>query len=646
MDSQDMLLFKPTKIKDLELKNRLVMPAMATNFADEGGSVTSRMIDYYEARARGGVGLIIVEAAMVEPRGRVFSNNLCLYNEEHIVGLKELTKTIHAYGTKALIQLGHGGRECSPKVIGMKPIGPSAVSPSMTRLGDKSLEGRPKELTLGEIEALIEKFVGAAAMAREAGFDGIELICGHRALVEQFLLSHANQRQDKYGGPIENRARFACDIVSGIKHRVGDNFFISCRVPATEYSLWVYGKDEIVKFLNMLKEAGTDIFNVSVVVSTEMVNLIPMSFPRGYFVPLAEWVKGFIDAPTIVFGRINDPLLAERILQENRADLIAMGRPLIADPELPIKAQTGRLDDIRTCIACNRGCADRVYAQYPITCTLNVEVGRERELKIRSAKQPKKVMIIGGGPAGLEAARVAALGGHQVTLWEKEHELGGQLHLAKTPPHKEEIESVIRYFPIQLSKSGVKVRLGNEVNSEILEQERPDVVIIASGSRPILPDIPGVKGKDIFLAEQILLGQEVGTKVAVIGGGLVGVETAEYLAERGKEVVIIEMLDKIATDLGPIARNFQKRRLSQMGVTVLTKAQAVEIKDNSIVINKEGKLSSVEADSIVIAVGHQPNKEFWESLPEKVPTYIIGDCVEARDLMAAIHDGSLVARRI
>jgi 2,4-dienoyl-CoA reductase-like NADH-dependent reductase (Old Yellow Enzyme family)/thioredoxin reductase len=646
MDRQDMLLFTPIKIKNLELKNRLVMPAMATNFADEEGFVTPRMIDYYQERAKGGVGLIIVEGAIVEHRGKIFHNNLCIYDEEHIPGLARLAKAIHTFEAKALIQLGHGGRECSPKVTKMRPVGPSPISPSMTRLGDKSLEEKPKELTLEEVEELIEKFARSACMAKEAGFDGIELICGHRALVEQFLLSHANKRQDKYGGSIENRARFACNIVSRVRDQVGHNFIISCRVPATEYPPGGYGKEEIIRFLHMLKEAGTDIFNVSVVVSTEVVNLIPMAFPRGYFVPLAEWVKGFIAAPTITFGRINNPFLAERILQENRADLIAMGRPLIADPELPNKAKSGKWDDIRTCIACNKGCADRVYAQYPITCSLNVEVGRERELKIKPAKQSQKVMIIGGGPAGLEAARVATLRGHQVTLWDKDKELGGQLQLAKIPPHKEEIESVIHYFSTQLNKLGVNIRLGSEVNKEILEQERPDIVLIASGAHPLLPPIPGIETNNVFLAKDILLGQEVGPKVAVVGGGLVGVETAEYLAERGKEVVIIEMLAKIATDLGPIARNFQKRRLAEKGIRILTKAQAIEIKDKSVVINKEGSFTSVEVDSIVIAVGYQPNKEPWEYLPEIVPTYIIGDCIEARDLMAAIHDGSLIARRI
>lgn len=643
-----MLLFEPFRLKDMELKNRLVMLPMATNFAAPEGYVSERLIDYFAERAKGGVGFIIIGGTTIDPAGRIFPTGLCLYHDDYIPGLRRLTEAIHSYGVKTAIQLIHGGRECSSKIIGTQPVAPSPIPPPMARLSDKSLEERPRELTIEEIGGVIEKYAEAAGRAYEAGFDGVEVLCGHRTLPEQFLLSNSNQRHDKYGGAIENRARFICDMVTSIRKKAGKDFIISCRIPATEYPEGEYTKKEIEKVFKMLRDAGVDIFNISVVVSQDMVNLLPMAFPRGVLVHLAEWIKGFIDTPVISGIRISDPLLAERVLQEKKADLIGMGRPLIADPELPKKALEGRFEDIRPCIACNRGCADRAYAPLPITCALNVEVGRERELEIKLTKTPKKVLIAGGGPAGMEAARVASLRGHNVILYEKDDELGGQLLLSEIPPHKEEIENVTKYLKTQIEKLGVKIELGKEVNQKVVDEIKPDVVIIAAGSIPVIPAIVGIERNNVFMASDVLRGKEVleAKEVVVVGGGMVGVETAEFLAEIGKEVTIIEILERVAEDLGPVARMFQKKRLAQKGVKILTKTKVEEIKEDGVMAKKDGKSLFISAEGIVIAVGSSPNKELAALLDDKVPTCLIGDSIETRDILNAIHDGSLIARKL
>ena len=643
-----MILFEPFLLNGMELKNRLVMFPMVANFAAPEGYVSERLIDYFAERAKGGVGLITIGGTTIDPAGRIFPTGLSLYHDDYIPGLRRLTEAIHSYGAKTTIQLLHGGRECSSEIIGTQPVAPSPIPPVMARLSDKALQEKPRELTIEEIEIIIEKYAEAARRAKEAGFDGVEILCGHRTLTEQFLLSNSNQRCDKYGGSIENRSRFICDIITSIEKKVGKDFIISCRVPATECPDGGYTKKEIEKVFKMLRDAGVDVFSVSVVVSEDMVNLLPMSFPRGALVHLAEWVKGFIDTPVISGIRINDPQLAERVLLEKKADLIGMGRPLIADPELPNKAFKGRFEDIRVCIACNRGCADRAYAPLPITCAVNVEVGRERELRIRAAEKPKKVLVAGGGPAGMEAARVASLRGHEVVLYEKGSELGGQLLLAKIPPYKVEIENVIRYLKSQIEKLGVKVELGQEVNQETVDEIMPDVVIIATGSIPVIPPIPGIEGDNVFMARDILSDTEVpkAKNVAVVGGGLVGVETAEFLAERGKEVAIIEMLGKVGEDLGPVARMFQKKRLSQKGVKIYTRTTAEQVTENGVMVKRDGKSFLIKAKCVVVAVGAEQNRELTLLLDDKIPTHLIGDTFEARSILHAIHDGSLIARDI
>ncbi len=642
----DMLLFTPYRIKGLELKNRLVMLPMGTQFANGDGFLAERQIDHYAKRAEGGVGLVILEASYIDIVGKAQIHMLGLHNDEHIPDFSKLAKIVHSYGAKIFAQLGHVGREAPPSVTGFPSVAPSPIPSPVKGLFDGSIGNKPKQLTIEEIEIIVQKFGEAARRAREAGLDGVELLCGHKHLSEQFLYSDSNQRQDKYGGSIENRARFIRDIVRSVRKKMGEDFIICCRVPATEYPEGGYTNKEIKKVFEMLEEAGTDVFNITVASSRQWVNLLPMAFPRGSLIPFGQWVKQLTNVPVICGVRINDPLLAEMILQENKVDLIGMGRALLCDPELPRKAMEGRFEDIRTCIACNN-CSETTYAGFPITCTLNVELGRERELEIKPALDRKRILIIGGGPAGMEAARVAALRKHEVLLYEKASELGGQLLLAEIPPHKEEIANVARYLKRQIEKLGVRIELGKEVDQKLVHEIAPDVVIVATGASPIVPDIPGAESENVCPAIDILAGKAVvAHKVAIIGGGQVGVETAEFLADRGKQVVVVEMLERIAHDLEPISRMFMRQRLTEKGVRTLVGAKVVGIRPDGITVQTDGKSELIPAESIVLAVGAKPNNELANSLAGKFPIYLIGDCVESRGIMAAIHEASLLARQL
>jgi len=641
-----MRLFEPIQIKDLVLKNRVVMPAMGSNLADTDGKVTPRMIAYYEERAKGEVGLIIIEATVVDALGKILPHNLSLYADEHIPGFRRLASALHRHGAKVAVQLMHGGRECSPLIIGTQPLSASAIPPAMSRLSDLALDERPREMTREEIKKTVECYAQAARRAREAGLDAVEILLAHRTLPEQFLLADSNQRTDEYGGSFDNRARFPCEIVAAVREAVGEDFPISCRIPASEYPAGQYGEGEILRLVELLEAAGADIFNVSVVVSRQLVNVIPMCFPPGSLVPLAERVKRVTNRTIITFGRLNDPQLAEEVLQQGKADLVAMGRPLLADPALLKKTLAGHPEDIRRCIACNRGCVDRTYGNKPITCSLNAQVGREEELCLQPASQPRRVLIIGGGPAGMEVARVAAQRGHEVILFEREGELGGQLPLAALPPFKQGLNGLLQYFKTQLTKLGVKVYLEREIDRDEISSLRPDAIVVATGSDPLLPPGVEIDRQRVFLYRDVLLGSPTGQRVAVIGGGLVGVETAEFLADRGKEVMIIEMLEKIATDLGPIARMFQKQRLEQKKVAVLTRTVFEALAEGGIWVRQDQERRRIEVDSVVMATGLKAKEDYPDLAHLGVPVFYIGDRKEPRSLLEAIHEGFEVAIRL
>jgi len=494
----------------------------------------------------------------------------------------------------------------------------------------------------------VESYGDGARRAREAGFDSVEVnaIAG-TGLGSHFLSAHTNKRTDGYGGDIENRSRFLLECVESIKQKAGKDYPLLCRVSGADFMEGGNTLDDTKIVAPMIERAGVHALNVSTGWHEAPVPFIQMAVPRANWIYLAEEIKQAVRIPVIGGTRIPDPRLAEQILAEGRVDMVYIARPLIADPEWPNKAREGRFDDIRPCIACSF-CFDGLTEPHGIRCSVNARAGREAEYSIEPAKQPKKVLVIGGGPAGMEAARVAAMRRHEVILADNSDHLGGRLLVAILPPHKEELSGLTRYLAGQMEKLGVRVRLGEEVTVRTVEELKPDVVIVATGATPLVPDIPGVSGKNVATAIDVLTGnREVGETVAVVGGGLVGCETAEFLAEKGKNVTILEMLGRIGADIGRTTRWVTMQRLRSLGVKMERNAKVEEITDKGVRVSRDGASMFFEADSAVLAVGMEPNRQLAQELEGKVKAlYVIGDSAEPAKITEAIESGLRVARGI
>lgn len=630
-------LFAPIKVGNLELKNRIVMAPMGTRFSPDG-YLTQQMKDYYVERARGGVGLIIVESCYP----CVYrSKNLCLTEEKFVAKLRGLVDAIHETESKVALQM-NPYRGVQDEV---EPISASDV-PSPTGV-------KPRPITVKEIEMFETKFAEGAERAKRAGFDAIEIHGASGYLIQQFLSPLTNKRTDEYGGDHKRRMRFALEILECTKEKIGRQFPIWFRIPGSEYLEGGITLKDAQVYAKMLEDAGVDAHDITAGHAWIVERLIPpMFFSSGCYVHLAEGIKKVVKKPVMIAGRITDVVLADKIVAEGKADLISMGRALLADPELPKKALEGRIDDIRKCVGCLQGCIDRSRAvmgveRQPVICLQNALVGRERELEIKTTKDPKKVLIVGGGPAGMEAARVCALRGHEVTLLEKNAELGGQLLLACKPPHKQEFQEVIEYLQNQIRKLGVRTELGREVTAELMENLKPDAVIMATGAKPLIPPIPGVDGKNVVTAWDVLAGKvKVGKNVIIVGGGNVGCETAEFLIEKGKNVVIIEMLSEIGGDMGVLLR-LLVRRLKERGVKMLTSTRIEKITDKEVVAVKDGERLIFAADTVVLSVGAQSEKKLFEALRGRFSNlFAIGDCVKPRKALEAIQEGLIIAREI
>ncbi len=646
-------LFAPGQIGRLSLRNRIVMAPMGTRLATPDGYVSQRNKDYYAARAKGGVGLIITELCIVESRGKSSLRQLCIYDDRFIPGLKELAQAIHEGGAKVAIQLNHTGARASVKVIHQSPVAPSPIPLAPTIVTSEfRYSSVPHVLTIEEIGQLVSCYTQAAVRAQKAGFDAVEVHGAHRYLVDQFLSSTWNLREDIYGGTLENRARFFVRIVEAIKEAVGHDYPVLCRMdgdqPGLTAGLTVSDACEVAR---MLETAGADAIDVTTVGAGVFSHLdhALMGHARGQLLYADRKVKEAVNIPIIAVGRWSVEL-AERALREGDIDFAAFGRALIADPELPNKARYGRLDDIRPCLGCTTCLARSQALGEDLGCVVNAAVGKEADYTIKPAPKSKKVLVIGGGPAGMEASRVAALRGHRVELHERENKLGGQLLLAAMPPHKEEVGLLTRYLVNQLGKLGVKIEVSKEVTVAAVEDMNPDVVVFATGVIPLIPNIPGIKRYNVVTAESALQDtSKVGQKVIVIGGGLIGCETAEFLAEKGKEVSIVEILEKLAGGVVSPMREPLLARLLARGVRFFLGFECQEVTESGLVVtdNRSKRNRTVEGDTIVLAVGSKPNINLWEELKGRTPeTYVIGDCAEVRDIQSAIGDGARVALHI
>jgi 2,4-dienoyl-CoA reductase-like NADH-dependent reductase (Old Yellow Enzyme family)/thioredoxin reductase len=634
-------LFEPGRIGPMEIKNRIVMPAMATGTSTEDGFVTQQTKDYYEERAKGGAGLIIVEFTCIDfPRGKGALRQLAVDDDKFVRGLRDLAQTIQRHGAKVALQLHHAGIVAKRENTGFQPVGASEIA----RPGGEI----PRKLTTEEIGDIVSKFARAAERARDAGFNGIEIHGAHAYLIAQFLSSAWNRRADRYGGSLENRARILLEIFHTVRERVGKSFPVWCRINGEESGIpGGMTLDEAKELAMMIEEAGCDAVSVSAS-ALDLLSSRPHFFPPGWAAHLAAGVKKAIHLPVIGVGRIT-PEIGERLLQKGKVDFIAMGRALRADPELPNKLASGKQDDIRPCIVCS-ACSEYLRPGGHRLCAVNPALGREREYMITPTKERKKVVVVGGGPAGMEAARVAALRGHEVMLCEKGSRLGGKLLLAAAPPFKEEIMKLVDFLSSQIKKLGIRVELETEATSPFLKSYKPDVVVLATGSTPLIPQISGIDRKNVVIAEDVLDHKvEVGSRIAVLGGGQVGCEVAAFLAEKGKKVIVVEMLEVLAADLGKRqGRQFLIDYLTEKGVTLLTQMKGEEISDQGLlVIDKYGQRQIVEVDTVVLACGSIPDKGLFERLKGIAPEiHIAGDCAKTRTILGAIDEAARIARLI
>jgi 2,4-dienoyl-CoA reductase-like NADH-dependent reductase (Old Yellow Enzyme family)/thioredoxin reductase len=643
-------LFRPIKINNLELKNRIVMPALNTKFGSEWGAVTERMIDYYLERARGGVALITIENTCIDwPVGKAGTNPIRADDWKFVQGLHDLAEAVHPYGTRIATQLQHPGRQGSSMT---SAEGQQLVAPSPIPCLPTGAE-MPHELTVAEIEALVGKFVTGAAITRTAGFDAVEIQGAHGYLITEFMSPYTNQRTDEYGGDFEGRMKFPLSIVEGIRGNVGPDFPIIFRLSGDEFIEGGMTLEDTKRIARRLEAAGVDALSVSAGIYESppwYSRIFPtMGMPVGCNVPLAQEIKKVVKIPVIVAGKLGNPLLAEKVLRAGQADLIAIGRALLVDPELPRKAREGRLDDIRPCLYCNEYCSGNISRMWRISCQVNPSLGQEKEYRIKPAEKAKRVLVVGGGPGGMEAARVATLRGHRVTLCEKGESLGGQMIPASVPQFKRPIAEQVDYLKNQVRKLGVKVQLGKEVTPAFVKRLRPDVVVVATGATPIIPNIPGVRRKKVATAIEVLLGEKrVGKKVVIIGGGEVGCDVAWFLAEKGKKVTIVEMLLGLATGMNMFSQLYLLDKLTQLGVETLIGTTAKRItKEGVVAVHMNGETRLIEGDTVVLATGFRPDNKLEKELRGTAPeVYAIGDCAQAGKIGGAIHSAARVAREI
>ncbi len=643
-------LFEPGKIGKLQIKNRIVMAPMGIGgLAEPDGTLSPEGIDYYVARAKGGVGLIITGSARVsqeiEYSGGV--RLLAVNGSTYIARLSELAERLHNFGAKFAVQLIAGmGRVID--LASLRKGGAVAPSP-VPYFWDSSITVR--ELTTEEVERLVRAFELGAEIARASGVDAIEINAHNGYLADQFQTALWNRRTDKYGGGLEGRLRFAMEVIKGIRKGAGEDFPIIYRFGLTHYLDGGRVVEEGLEIAKRLEAEGVDAFHIDAgCYETRYWASPPTTQPPGCMVDLAEMVKKVVKVPVIAVGKLGYPDLAERVLREGKADFIALGRALLADPEWPNKVREGRLGDIRPCIGCYEGCTKRLFEEGTyISCAVNPMTGREREFTITPAAKKKSVLVVGGGPAGMEAARVAALRGHRVTLWEKGDTLGGNLIPASIPGFKQDYRSLINYLSTQIKKLGVTTRLKQQATPQLIEEMNPDVVLIATGATPIILGIPGVEKDKVVTATDLLLGRkEAGDSVVVIGGNLVGCETALYLAQKGKKLTIVEILDSTARDMFVSSRMHLMKLLAESNVKILTRTNVLEITDEGITIADEhGERGTLDADTVVLAVGLKSNDELLKALKHKVPkVYAIGDCVEPHKVINAIWEGFHTARLI
>ncbi len=663
-------LFQPLFINNLEIKNRIYLPAMhlgmAVNF-----EVTDQIVDFYAERARGGAGMITVGYATVDDLSGN-TTNIGAHKDDFIPGLARLACAIKENGARAGVQLNHSGRyNFSFFLNGKQPVAPSPVASRLT--GET-----PKELTLDEIHQIIDSFAQAALRVKKAGFDAVEVLHGTGYLISEFLSPLTNQRADQYGGSFDNRIRFGMDIMKAIRMAVGADFPMMVRMNGNDFMPGGQGREELRQYAKRLvADAGVDALCINVGWHEARVPQITAAVPRGAFAYLSRGIKEMVDVPVIASHRINDPKTARELIADGMCDMVAMGRGLIADPYLPEKARAGKESEIVHCVACAQGCFDNLFKLKHIECLCNPKAGYEGKTILEKTRTPRKVMVIGGGAAGMNAAIAAFDRGHVVTLYEKSDHLGGQLHLAGAPPGREEFAELAKDLEKQVMRRGIRVCFNTAVDAALIDREKPDHVVLSTGAVPMTPPIPGVELPHVVQAWDVLADRVyTGKNVVVIGGGAVGVETALHLAEKGtlsgdvlkflmvnaaesledlrdlavrgtKKVILIEMIDKIGKDFGKTTRWGMLQDVSRYGIETRAATRALEITKSGIKVEAGGKVEEIPADTIVLAVGARPENALKSVIESKgIPCDMAGDAEKIGMAFDAVHQGFAAGMKI
>lgn len=636
-------MFEPIQIGPMTVKNRFVVPPMGNNFANTDGSLSEQSKAYYQERAKGGFGLITIEATVVHKGAKGGPRKPCLYDDSTIDSFKMVIDACHAEGAKVSVQLQNAGPEGNAKNAGA-PIKAATSIPSVV--------GRdtPEELSTEEVYELIKGYGLAAERAMKAGIDAVEIHMAHGYLVNTFLSPRTNKRVDEFGGSFENRMRFSRLIIEEIKKKTQGKIAILARINASDEVLGGLDVHDSATIAAYLEDCGLDALHVSRAVHIRDEYMwAPTALHAGFSADLVEEIKRAVTIPVITVGRYTEPQFAELMVREGRTDLVAFGRQSIADPHMPKKALEGRLEDMTPCIACLQGCVPNMYQGKPISCLTNPILGHDLE-GIKKASTSKKVMVIGGGVAGLCTAYLAKWRGHEVTLYESSNKLGGNMRLAAYPPGKGDLTNMVRSYITKCEKAGVKIVMNTEVTKELIKEEKPDAVVIATGAKPLILPIKGIENPDIISGSDLLEGTRcAGKKVLVVGGGMVGCETAAFLGEQEHEVTVIEFRDTVGADVIHEHRVFLMKDFKEYGIQEITGAKVCEFFSDGVAYETvDGTRHEIRGyDSVVLSLGYRNYNPFAEEGEQLAPeTYVIGDAIRARRALDATQEAYEVAMKL
>lgn len=640
-------LYSPIKIAGLTLKNRVYMAPMTLGYEAQDGSISDILMDFWERRAQGGVGMVVVDAVSVDPQVPYLGYTMSLGDDRLIPSFKTFTDKMHSYDTKVFPQIMHPGPESISWTFGVDPVGPSNYFNGFGK--------RVRELSVQEIQEIIQMFGDAARRAKEAGCDGIQFHCAHAyMLAGSFLSPLRNKRTDKYGGSRDGRARFTLEALANIKEKVGDDFPIIMRISGDERHPDGNSLTDMLYFVKLFEKAGVHAFEISGGTQYESeYKLIPMQSEgsaRNLFEAMK--IRDLVDVPVFLVGKIDDGRLAQHLVDSDLVDGVVVGRGLLADPDFVLKSQEGRFEDIKPCTSCATACVTRTEDRPFGSCAINPACGREKAMEYKEAEIKKKVLVVGAGPAGLEASRVLSKRGHEVILLEKEDRIGGQVNPGIVPPFKQEMGKWISYYNHKIEKLGIDLRLNTKADQELINDLAPDALVLATGALPLIPPIKGVDQDQALTAIDVLSGKELipGGRVLVVGGSAVGCELADHLMEKAlgpMEVTVVEMLGELMPDLSSYNRTPLLDRLNKWGVKLCSSTKLLEVReDKTVLVESFDKEESWGPFShVIFASGTRPLDEFEGDLAIK-EVYKIGDMKGTGLVMDAIKAGADLARKI